>query len=744
MQISSRRCFRVLLLAACVLGPAASAEASLPAITAVPALQPAFDPAIGDYVTRCAGAPVRLSVDAAADTTVAVDGDGARSGTFERGVALDVNRAFSIAVAGQTTRTYHVRCLPADFPPYTAQRSATPQASHYLVTPGLALGPFPAGFSQGYAVFYDSGGAPAWWYQVVGDVPIDAKLLPNGHVAWSLAGGHGGMEERTLDGTLARTLNTVGNASDIHELQQLPDGNYLMPIYRPLEHVDLTAVGGPADATILDAVVQELTPAGGLVWEWRASDHIPATELPASWRGPIVTAGSSPYDIYHLNSIERDGDGLVISFRVLDAVYKVAGAGSGDVDWKLGGVDVPGESLAVVGDPVLAGPSPDPNGPLSGQHDARILPDGDLTVHDNGTHLVGGAWSGRPPRAVRFAIDETARTATFVEQVTDPAEQQSVCCGGARRLPGGNWVMSWGGTGRVTELTATGTSVFSLDFAAPIFSYRANPILADQLSADQLRAGMDARFGRSSLAIGGASPNLGSQAVSTVGSRRTFTITNSGNAPATITGVALTGDDGAQFDLAGGGCRGATLAIGASCEAKVRFAPEEIGAKTATLRVDSDAASSPNEAVLTATGESATPVVAPPPPPIAATPAGDTAGTVPARLAPRSLAVASGCRRVTGTRVRCTISGGTLRPAAGLAALDRRTVCSGSVRVRFLAAGRVIATRRLALSTACRYRGSATFSLATSLARRLGAQARYGGNAVSLPKRSRVVRVAVR
>ena len=177
MHTSPRRGLRVLLCAACLLAFPAAAAAAAPAITAVPALQPAFDPAIADYVTRCTGAPVQLSVGAPADAMVAVDGDGPRSGTFERDVALDVNRAFSFTVAGATTRTYHVRCLPADFPPYTAQRSGTPQASHYLVTPSLALGPFPAGFSPGYTAFYDSGGAPVWWYREVADIAHRREAL---------------------------------------------------------------------------------------------------------------------------------------------------------------------------------------------------------------------------------------------------------------------------------------------------------------------------------------------------------------------------------------------------------------------------------------------------------------------------------------------------------------------------------------------------------------------------------------
>ena len=458
-SFSSSRLRAAILTAALLAALPATAAAAAPRISSTPTLQPAFDPAIGDYVARCTGDPVELSVDAPSDTTVAVDGDGPRSGAFTRPVALGDGQAFSFELAGATTGSYHVRCLPADYPPYEAQRTGTPQARFYAVTASAAFGPAPAGVSQGYVALYDNGGAPLWWYESAAAPPIDAKLLPNGNLAWSNFGPLGGIQERRFDGSLVRTLNTVGHASDIHEIQLLPNGNYLLAIYRPLEHVDLSAIDISSDATIIDAVVQELTPAGALVSEWRASDHIAPSQVPARWWSTIYAGGIAPgspgYDIYHLNSIERDGDGMVISFRVLDAVYRFDGAGA--VDWKLGGSDLPGKSLAVSGDPVLAPPLPDPGGPLAGQHDARILPGGDLTIHENGADYGGATVGGRRPRAVRYTIDAATKTATFVEQSTDPDVAQSLCCGSARKLPGGNWVVGWGGRQKLSETTPGGT-----------------------------------------------------------------------------------------------------------------------------------------------------------------------------------------------------------------------------------------------------------------------------------------------
>ena len=66
------------------------------------------------------------------------------------------------------------------------------------------------------------------------------------------------------------------------------------------------------------------------------------------------------------------------------------------------------------------------------------MPDGTITLHDNGyPHLP------EPSRAPRFVLDTTARTATLVEQKNEPDGIASpLCCGSARKLPGGNWLMA--------------------------------------------------------------------------------------------------------------------------------------------------------------------------------------------------------------------------------------------------------------------------------------------------------------
>jgi arylsulfotransferase ASST/YHYH protein len=447
-----------------------------------PTLYPVFRSHISDYTVRCTQVdPMEVSVWSPPDTRVAVARGGGRSGRFTRAVQSSPGREFTFTVSsrGRST-TYHVRCLPADFPPWSAHRYQTPQAEWYVVTPG---GP--------YVVVFDTHGVPVWWTSPA-HPPIDASVLPSGRLLWARyaffttfgASPDGAYEEHSLDGRQLRTLQTVGSPTDFHDMRFLGNGNALMLSYKIRETTaDLSPYGGPSDATVLDAVIQEITPGGSVVWSWNSKDHIDLAETGRYYRqGPFMPNpvqlddGRKGYDLVHVNAVQPVGDDLLVSLRHTDAVYKIARS-NGAVIWKLGGTATP-KSLAIKGDPRA------PRPPLGGQHDINRLPDGTVTLHDNGFLL------NRPARALRFKIDERSRTATVVDEIVEPRAPYAICCGSARRLPGGNWVMSWGSTPLVTETTASGRRVFDLNIAG--FSYRAFPVLPGTLSRAALRAGMDA------------------------------------------------------------------------------------------------------------------------------------------------------------------------------------------------------------------------------------------------------------
>jgi hypothetical protein len=407
-------------------------------------------------------------------------GDDARNGTFTTEVPLQANQRFSFDVStGAGNTTHHVRCLPDDFPEWTFEEFGAADWQWYIVAPSTG-GPR-------YTIVFDGHGVPVWWFQGTGG---DSKYLDDGTLAWvqGTMGNDPRYQIRALDGTLLNTVRTVDTALDDHDLQLLPNGNYMVMSYKPRAGtVDLTAYGGPADAAVLDAELQEVEPDGDLVWSWNSETHIGLDETDHWWDDFVLanpTRFGPGHDVVHINSVEVTNGSVVASMRHTDGIYKIDRS-TGDIVWKLGGTTTP-ESLTVIGDPLGADP-------LGGQHDARTLADGTLTVHDNGTN------KGRPPRAVRYEIDETAGTATLLESVSDPDAPAAGCCGSARRSASGSWVASWGGLGNtehpVSEFKADGTQTFKLLFPGE-FSYRANPVPFGELGRADLRDGMDAQHPR--------------------------------------------------------------------------------------------------------------------------------------------------------------------------------------------------------------------------------------------------------
>ncbi len=433
----------------------------------VPSLFPKFLPWVHDYVVRCQDGPVTVTASATSPWRVAVAGGAYRDGSFSKQVPLSTGGDFTVLMrktgASEVSR-YHVRCLPDSFPKYTFNRSA-PVAPRYFA----ATYDFKPLASQ-YAMIFDNHGVPLWWIHT----PVwDPKVLESGDVLWlDDSGSSGGWGVHRLNGNLIRTLKPVGVQANAHDLQILPNGDYLTASTVKTPHVDTSAYGGSSDATVLNTEIQQVTSSGQLAWDWLSKDHFSLAETGHRWPWAIRNG----YDIEHWNSIEPDGNSVIASFRHLDAVYKIRKS-TGAIVWKLGGTKTP-QRLVVEGDPRPA--------PLGAQHDARLLPNGTLTVFDNATNL------GNPkPRAVRYGINQAAGTATLLESITDPGVSASGCCGSARRFSNGDWLIDWGKTNPIAGYSADGTRTFSLRFDSG-FSYRAEPVPAGAVSAADLRQGMDA------------------------------------------------------------------------------------------------------------------------------------------------------------------------------------------------------------------------------------------------------------
>jgi hypothetical protein len=436
-----------------------------------PTLSPGFTARGHDYVVQCRR-PVELTVRSERRGVARIGKRRFFSGRRSRTLRLREGQAIEVVRrrGGGRKQTYHVRCLPRDFPDYTYTRHRRSRIGPFIFAPiSMDLEP-------NYAVVLDEFGAPIWWLNT-GRMMIDPKVLDDGTIAAGYAYELGfGVDPRSRyvlfspSGRSLGTLRTVGSPTDLHDLQRTRNGNFVLVSYRERSNpVDASWFNGDSSARVLDAVVQKLTPDGKLLWEWNSKDHIDLEETGRWW----LRLADEPYDVVHINSLDLlPGGDYLVSMRHTDAVYRINGR-TGKIKWKLGGQTTP-ESLEVRRDPLAAIP-------LGGQHDARLLKDGTVTIHDNGTELF------RPPRAVRYRI--SSGKARLIDSVEDELVSDSACCGSARRV-GGSWLLGWGGGRFTTEIDRRGRRAFEL--RVPDLTYRATPI-DGAIGKRALRRGMNRR-----------------------------------------------------------------------------------------------------------------------------------------------------------------------------------------------------------------------------------------------------------
>lgn len=367
---------------------------------------------------------------------------------------------------------------PRDFPPTRFESIRPVPFGLFVVT---YSGPKDG---RPWVIVFDTEGRPRWWYSP-DTRALWGQIVRDGSVVWARSFGDGygldprmAHEVRSESGKLLRLVKTAGSIVDGHEYRELPNGNVLLDTYVP-ETADLRRFGGPRRAAIVSAEVQEVDPAGRVLWRWNSRGCIALSETGRWWHSvlsnPRRRLQREAFDPVHINSIEPRGRGeVIVSTRHTDAVYGIDRA-NGEIRWKLGGSRT-GKSLQVVGDPATK--------LLGGQHDARLDRHGRLTIFDNGKDRP------RRPRVVFYRLDLGADKAIYKGQLNDPEVRRSHCCGSARELPGGGWLVSWGDNKLVTGFDRQGRIAFRLHLPAPTF--RAVPVPPGATSARELDRGMKA------------------------------------------------------------------------------------------------------------------------------------------------------------------------------------------------------------------------------------------------------------
>jgi hypothetical protein len=256
-----------------------------------------------------------------------------------------------------------------------------------------------------------------------------------------------------------------GYRTDTHELQLTPHGTAYIFARRRVWHA-------PVRARVIDWVIQEIDVASGdLLFEWHSLDHVPpsASYLPRpSERIPPPRSPRAAWDYFHGNSIDISRlPTLVVSARNTSAVYAISRE-TGRILWTLGGKQ---DDFDIVrGHRAWQ---------FCAQHDARWLPNGDISLFDNGglALFAGRGCRVHDSRVEVFRVDGRERTARRVRTFSSRPSSESGtglrawAMGSARRLPNGNTLVDWGTTGRVTEVAPNGDVRFGLRLAR--YSYRA-------------------------------------------------------------------------------------------------------------------------------------------------------------------------------------------------------------------------------------------------------------------------------
>ncbi len=249
--------------------------------------------------------------------------------------------------------------------------------------------------------------------------------------------------------TVAHVKGGNGLTADLHDFQIAGNHISYSTAINPIR-CNLTTVGGPANGVLLDNAIQEIDMKTGLVrWEWHTVDHLP---LSASENSPSKTR---PWDWMHLNSIDPQRNGnLLISARNSWAIYQLQ-RGSGKILWTLGG----NKSSFKMG----------PGTRTAWQHDARMLPNGEITVFDDGANPPVHSQS----RAIREKLNMATHEATLTRSLTHPDPPLLTASqGNVQTLEDGNVVVGYGGVPEITEYSPGGSVLFDAHLPFGSASYR--------------------------------------------------------------------------------------------------------------------------------------------------------------------------------------------------------------------------------------------------------------------------------
>ena len=172
-------------------------------------------------------------------------------------------------------------------------------------------------------------------------------------------------------------------------------------------------------------VLVEVDATGRRVWEWHAAEHLDPER-------DIIELGNPGHEWSHGNTIvPLEGDRVLVSFRNI-SVVAIIEKRTGEMVWRLG-------------DEVLAQ-----------QHDANMLPNGNVLIFDNGAsrRFLRQGFS----RVIE--VDPSTNALVWEYHDKPVFNLFSPNISGARRLPNGNTLITEGRFGRIFQVTPSNEVVW--------------------------------------------------------------------------------------------------------------------------------------------------------------------------------------------------------------------------------------------------------------------------------------------
>jgi hypothetical protein len=253
-----------------------------------------------------------------------------------------------------------------------------------------------------------------------------------------------------------------GLAADAHEFYITPWNTALITAYEP-STANLTSIGGPADQSVVNGVVQEIDIATGQVlWQWNSAQHVPYSAS----EQPLPASASDVWDWFHINAIHINTNGdYLIDARNTWATYDVS-RHSSQVQWVLGGKDssfklqaAPGQTLDNAGEI------------FAWQHDPEALGNDNYSFFDD--EATVGAPELSYSRAVYVHLNQWTKVATLYASDNQAEGLSATSQGNAQTANDGDLIVGWGALPYFSAFDPHGNLVFNAEFPTGVNTYRA-------------------------------------------------------------------------------------------------------------------------------------------------------------------------------------------------------------------------------------------------------------------------------